>query len=149
MKRITITAVLLSTAIGCTTSQSATGGRAAREGNGTVTGIISLADEVGPRSGDFCEGLTVKVTPANAPADALGDRMVRLSRNRCSYQITHLPSGGEALQLTVTPSPAWTCGNGATPTVSPEPKALTLRDYQTETLDFRVSCPAPAAQTTP
>ena len=44
---------------------------------------------------------------------------------------------------------ACTCANGATPTLSPEPKALTLRDYQTETRDFRVSCEAPAAQATP
>lgn len=148
MKRITITVLLLSTTIGCSTSQSATGGRVAREGNGTVTGIITLADEVGPKSGDFCSGLAVKVTPAGAPTDALGDGMVKVSRNRCSYQITHLPNGSE-LQLAVTPSTAWQCANGATPTVSPEPKSLTLRDYQTETRDFRVSCEAPAAQTTP
>jgi hypothetical protein len=148
MYRITI-AVLLSTAIGCSTSRSATGGLAAREGNGTVAGIITLANEVTPRTGDFCEGVTVKVTPSGAPEDTLGDRMVKVSRSRCSYQVAHLPTDAE-LQLAVTPSAAWRCDNGATPTLAPEPRALTLRDYETLTRDFRVSCPAPeAAPATP
>ncbi len=145
MKRITITLLLLSTTIGCSTSQSATGGSVAREGNGTVAGIVKLAEEMGPMSGDFCEGLTVKVTHASEPQEVLGDGMVKTSRSRCSYQITHLPNGSELL-LTVTPSPAWQCSNGATPTITPEPTALTLADYQTDTRDFRVSCEAPSAQ---
>lgn len=145
MNRITIAVLLLSTAAGCGTSRNATGG--AREGSGTVTGIITLADEVGPKTGDFCAGLGVKVTPAGAPEDVLGDRMVRVSRGRCSYQISNLPSGGEQLELSVTPSSAWQCDNGATPTLTPAPQALQLEDYQAVTRDFRVSCTAPSAET--
>jgi hypothetical protein len=148
MYRITI-AVLLSTAIGCSTSRSATGGLAAREGNGTVAGIIALSEGVSPGTGDFCAGVTVKVTPSSTSEDALGDRMVKMSRNRCSYQVARLPNDAE-LQLAVTPSAAWSCDNGATPTLTPEPQALTLRDYETLTRDFRVSCPvAEAAPATP
>jgi hypothetical protein len=143
MNRITIAVLMLSTAAGCGTSRSATGG--VREGNGAVTGIITLADEVGPKTGDFCAGLDVRVAPTGAPEEALGNRTVRVSRGRCSYQIANLPSGGEQLMFTVKPSPAWQCGNGATPTLTPEPQALQLRDYQTETRDFRVSCTAPSA----
>jgi hypothetical protein len=143
MYRITI-AVLLSTAIGCSTSRSATGGRAAREGNGTVTGLITLADGVVPGTGDYCAGVTVKVTPAEATEDMLGDRMVKVSRGRCSYQVAHLPTDTQ-LQLAVTPSAAWSCENGATPTLAPEAQPLTLRDYETLTRDFRVSCAAPEA----
>ncbi|HEX5754473.1 MAG TPA: hypothetical protein VFZ09_50280 [Archangium sp.] len=145
MNRITIAVLLLSAATGCGTSRSATG--SAREGNGTVTGIITLADEVGPKTGDFCAGLDVRVTPTGAPQEVLGDRMVRVSRGRCSYQVANLPAGSEPLAFSVKPPPAWQCANGATPTVTPEPRELTLRDYQTETRDFRVSCTAPSAGT--
>jgi hypothetical protein len=145
MNRITMAVLLLSAAAGCTTSRSATGG--AREGSGTVTGIITLADEVGPKTGDFCTGLDVRVTPTGAPEEVLGNRMTRVSRGRCSYQIANLPSGGEALAFAVKLPATWQCGNGATPTVTPEPQTLTLRDYQTETRDFRVSCTAPSAGT--
>jgi hypothetical protein len=144
MNRIAIAVLLLSTAAGCGTSRNATGG--AREGSGTVTGIITLAEEVGPKEGDFCAGLAVKVTPAGAPEEVLGNRMVRVSRGRCSYQISNLPSGGEQLALTVTPSPAWQCANGATPTVTLEQQPLQLKDYQTATRDFSVSCTAPTAE---
>lgn len=144
MYRITI-AVLLFTAAGCSTTQGATGGRASREGNGTVAGVISLAEGVSPKTGELCEGVAVKVTSPTTAEEALGTRMVKPSRGRCSYQVTDLPSTGETLRLTVTPSPAWRCDNGATPTLTPEPVTLTLRDHQTETRDFRVSCPAPNA----
>ncbi|PTL83472.1 hypothetical protein [Vitiosangium sp. GDMCC 1.1324] len=147
MKRITITILLLATAAGCSTNRSATGGRAAREGNGTVTGIIMLGEGVGPKTGDFCEGLTVKVTHASAPEDVLGDRMVKVSRGRCSYQVAHLPSGGEELQFTVTPSSAWKCDNGTAPTISSAPQSIKLQNWQTLTQDFRVTCEAPAAAT--
>ncbi|HYO67324.1 MAG TPA: hypothetical protein VEU33_14705 [Archangium sp.] len=145
MNRITIAVLMLSAATGCGTSRSATGG--AREGSGTVTGIITLAEQVGPKTGDFCSGLGVQVTPAGAPEEVLGNRTVRVSRGRCSYQVAGLPSGGEALAFSVTLPSAWQCSNGATPTVTPEPQTLTLRDYQTETRDFRVSCTAPSAGT--
>ncbi|WP_375768809.1 hypothetical protein NR798_45225 [Archangium gephyra] len=147
MKRIAIAVLLLSTAAGCGTSRSATGG--AREGSGTVTGIITLADEVGPKEGDFCAGLAVKVTPAGAPEDVLGNRTVRVSRGRCSYQVSNLPSGGEQLQLSVTPPPAWQCGNGATLTLTPEAQPLQLKDYQTATRDFQASCTTPSAAPSP
>lgn len=148
MNRIAIAVLLLSTATGCGTSRHATGG--AREGSGTVTGIITLADGVGPKTGDFCEGLGVRVTPAGAPEDALGNPMVKVSRGRCSYQIGNLPSGGESLQLFVTPSLAWRCDNGATPTITPAEQELQLQEYQAETRDFRVSCTeASAGDSTP
>ncbi|WNG41091.1 hypothetical protein F0U61_50865 [Archangium violaceum] len=146
MNRITIAVLMLSTAVGCGTSRSATGGRAEREGNGTVTGIISLADEVGPKTGDYCEGLAVKVAYADAPEDVLGSRMVKVSRGRCSYQVTGLPSDGPELQLTVAPSPAWKCANAGTPTLKPEQQTLKLKDYQAETRDFRVTCETSAAE---
>ncbi|WNG61923.1 hypothetical protein F0U59_49855 [Archangium gephyra] len=146
MNRITIAVLVLSAAAtACGTSRSATGG--AREGSGTVTGIITLADEVSPKTGDFCSGLNVRVTPTGAPEDVLGNGTVRTSRSRCSYQIANLPSGGESLAFSVKLPAAWQCGNGATPTVTPEPQTLQLRDYQTETRDFRVSCTAPSAGT--
>ena len=147
MNRIAIAVLLLSTAAGCATSRNATGG--AREGSGTVTGIITLADEVGPKTGDFCAGLNVKVTPTGASEDVLGNRMVKVSRGRCSYQVSNLPSGGEQLELSVTPSPAWQCDNGATPTLTPAAQALQLQDYQTATRDFQASCTAPSAAPTP
>lgn len=150
MKRITIAVLLLSTAVGCSTSQSATGGRAAREGSGTVTGVITLAEELGPKTGDFCSGLTVQVSSPSVPGESLGSRMVRTSRGRCSYEITHLPSGGPELQLSVTPPSTWQCGNGGTPTLNPAQQTLKLRDYQADTRDFRVSCETAApAQATP
>lgn len=73
--------------------------------------------------------------------------MVRVSRSRCSHQLANLPSGGELLTFTVKPSPAWQCANGATPTLTPEPQTLQLKDDQTETHDFRVTCAAPTAGT--
>ncbi|MFY0572347.1 hypothetical protein ACN28E_52100 [Archangium lansingense] len=150
MNRIAIAILLLTTAAGCGTSRNATGG--AREGNGTVTGIITLADEVGPKTGDFCANLGLKVTPAGTPEDVLGNRTVRVSRGRCSYHVNNLPSGGEQLALSVSPSPAWQCANGATPTITPDAQPLQLKDYQAETRDFRVSCTEPtgeASTTTP
>lgn len=148
MNRITIAVLLLSTAAGCSASRNANVTEGMREdGSGTVTGIITLAEEVGPKTGDFCAGLDVRVTPTGAPGNVLGNRTVRVSRGRCSYQVSNLPSGGEQLAFSVKPSTAWQCANGATPTLTPEPGTLQLKDYQTETRDFRVTCTAPSAGT--
>jgi hypothetical protein len=65
--------------------------------------------------------------------------MVKQSKERCLYVVSSLPSDAE-LRLEVSPGTAWRCEDGQSPTLTPKPRALKLRDYETATRDFGATC---------
>ena len=138
MYRIATAAAVIVALTGCSgMSRSQVGDR---EGNASVTGIVSLPGSGFQKGEDPCEGLRVQVSHAGAQAaDALGNVQLRQSRGRCMYQVANLPTHAE-LQMTVTPGAAWKCDNGATPTLTPATASLKLHDYQAATRDFTVAC---------
>ncbi|MDC0712379.1 hypothetical protein POL68_28205 [Stigmatella sp. ncwal1] len=135
MLRTTASALFL-TLLGCASSM---GARLEREGNATLTGIVVLSTpglEVGKTP---CDGLKLQVAHAREPANALGNLLVKPSRGRCLYVLSNLPSQAD-LVLTVTASPDWRCETGHAPALTPPQVESRLRDYETATRDFRVTC---------
>lgn len=146
MYRIATAAAVVVALTGCSgMSRSQVGDR---NGNATITGIVSLPSSGFQKGGDACEGVRVQVARAGAEAaDSLGNVQLKESRGRCMYVASAIPSGSE-LQVTVTPGTAWKCDNGATPTLTPAQSAVKLADYQTATRDFAVACGESASQST-
>lgn len=134
MYRIAVAALIVA-ATGCATTGGGAGGPG---GNAAVTGVVRLPES--GLQGNPCDSLRVMVSTAGATA-ALGDAQVKLSRGRCSYTVSNLPSNSE-LQIGVTPGADLKCASGAAPTATPEPAALKLRDYETATRDFQLACGA-------
>ena len=133
----TSAAALFLALLGCASHPGAH--RLEREGTATLTGIVALSTpglEVGKSP---CAGLKVQVAHAREPDNALGNLLVKPSRGRCLYVTSSLPSQAD-LVLTVTASPDWRCDAGAAPVLTPNPVELRLRDYETATRDFRLTC---------
>lgn len=129
------TALLLAT--GCASGTGAE--RLEREGNASLTGVISAPPSPVRQGSTSCAGVRVHVAHVSEPSRALGSTMVKQSRERCFYVVTNLPSEAE-LQLEVTLSPSWRCEDGQAPVLKPEPGAVKLHDYETATRDFRATC---------
>ncbi|MDY7230260.1 hypothetical protein [Hyalangium rubrum] len=135
--RLTTAALLLATT-GCASLLGAA--RLEREGNATLTGVV-----VPPAGGEVrkeatsCAGVTARVSHVSEPENALGSLMVKQSRGRCLYVVSNLPSNAE-LHLEVSPGTTWRCGDGEAPQLTPAPRAVKLRDYETATRDFRAVC---------
>ncbi|ADO68362.1 hypothetical protein [Stigmatella aurantiaca] len=135
MLRTTASALFLAL-VGCASS---TGARLEREGNATLTGIVALSTpglEVGKTP---CAGLKIHVAHSREPENALGNLLVKPSRGRCLYVLSNLPSQAN-LVLKVTASPDWRCETGPAPELTPPQVEQRLRDYETATRDFRVTC---------
>jgi len=144
MYRIATAAAVVVALTGCSgLSRSQVGDR---DGNASITGIVSLPGSGFQKGEDPCEGVQVQVTHAGADA-SVGSVQLKQSRGRCLYVASSIPSNAE-LQVAVTPGTAWKCDNGATPTLTPATASLKLRDYQTATRDFTVACGESPAQTT-
>ena len=146
MYRIATAAAVVVALTGCSgMSRSQVGDR---DGNASITGIVSLPGSGFQKGEDPCEGVQVQVTHAGAQAaDSVGSVQLKQSRGRCLYVASSIPSNAD-LQVTVTPSTAWKCDNGATPALTPASVSLKLRDYQTATRDFAVACGEAASQNT-
>lgn len=103
-----------------------------------VNGVIKLpSDGRGQFSSNSCEDVVVKVV-AQDGRETLGHPFVRASRGRCSYQVDKLPAS-TPMTVSVEPSPAWHCANGAAPSISAS-GPITLREYEGKTTDFTVVC---------
>ena len=136
MSRIAVAALVL-VATGCATTPGGGG-----QGNATVTGMVRLPESGMQQVGSPCDQLQVVVSSPSAPSNALGRAMVKASRgNRCSFTVSSLPSGTE-LQVGVATDSGLKCDNGATPTITPAPSAVTLGNYATVTRDFALTCGA-------
>lgn len=113
--------------------------RLEREGNASLTGVLSAAPSAVRQGSTSCAGVRIHVTHASDPSRPLGDMMVKKSRERCLYVVSHLPSDAE-LRLEVSTGSVWRCEDGQVPTLTPRPGSFKLRDYETVTRDFRVTC---------
>lgn len=113
--------------------------RLEREGNASLTGVLSAAPSAVRQGNTSCAGVRVHVTHASEPSRPLGNVMVKQSRERCLYVVSNLPSDAE-LRLEVSPGSVWRCEGGQMPTLTPRPGAFRLRDYETATRDFRATC---------
>ncbi len=130
-------ATLALTAVACATGAGAR--RLEREGNATLTGIIVPPPSEVRKESTSCSGVMVRAAHVSAPDTALGNLLVKPSRGRCLYVLSNLPSEAE-LQVSVRPSAAWRCEGGSPPRLRPAPHEVKLRDYETATRDFRVTC---------
>lgn len=133
----TMTAAFCLATAGCASGAGAQ--RLEREGNASLTGVLSAAPSAVRQGSTSCAGVRVHVTHASEPSFPLGNVMVKQSRERCLYVVSSLPSDAE-LRLEVSPGSVWRCEDGQTPTLTPRPGAFKLRDYETATRDFRVTC---------
>jgi hypothetical protein len=113
--------------------------RLEREGSATLTGVVVPPAREVRKQDTSCAGVTARVTHVNVPEDVLGTVMVKEIRGRCLFVVSSLPSDAQ-LRLTVSPATAWRCEDGEPPTLTPEPRVLKLRDYETATRDFRATC---------
>lgn len=113
--------------------------RLEREGNASLTGVLSLAADEVRQGSTSCAGVRVQVTHAGEPTQPLGSVMVKQSRGRCLYVVSNLPSNTE-LRLELSPGTLWRCEDGQAPTLAPKPGSFSLRDYETATRDFRATC---------
>lgn len=129
------TALLLAT--GCASGTGAE--RLEREGNASLTGVITAPPSVVRQGSTSCAGVRIRVAHVSEPSQALGSTMVKQSRERCLYVVTNLPSEAE-LQLEVGLSSSWRCEDGQAPTLKPTPGGVKLHDYETATRDFRATC---------
>jgi hypothetical protein len=134
---LTITAAFCLATVGCASGAGTQ--RLEREGNASLTGVLSSAPSSVRQGNTSCAGVRVNVTHASEPSQPLGNVMVKQSRQRCLYVVSSLPSDAE-LRLEVSPGSAWRCEDGQAPTLTPRPGSFKLRDYETATRDFRVTC---------
>lgn len=136
MYRIAVAALVLA-ATGCAT----TGGGGSRSGNANIVGVVKLPQS-GLQTGGACDQVKVVVSSPSTPSNALGEAMVKASRGgRCSFTVSGVPSDVD-LQVGLAVDGGLKCANGATPTISPEPSAVKLKDYGTANRDFTLSCGA-------
>lgn len=129
------TALLLAT--GCASGTGAE--RLEREGNASLTGVISAPPGTVRQGSTSCAGVRIHVAHVSEPSRALGSTLVKQSRERCLYVVSNLPSEAE-LQLEVSLSSGWRCEDGQAPVLKPKPGVLKLHDYETATRDFRATC---------
>lgn len=113
--------------------------RLERDGNASLTGVLSMAPHSVRQENTSCAGVRIHVTHVSEPSQPLGNVLVKQNRGRCLYVVSNLPSDAE-LRLEVSPGPVWRCEDGQTPTLTPKPGTFKLRDYETATRDFRVTC---------
>lgn len=89
-----------------------------------------------PESAEKCEGLTVT---ARDGANTIAAAVVRTSRQRCSYQLSALPSDVE-LTLDIHTPEAWSCDSGSELKLEPAAAPIKLKEREMRTADFRVRC---------
>jgi hypothetical protein len=134
---LTMTAAFCLATAGCASGAGTQ--RLEREGNASLTGVLSAAPGAVRQGNTSCAGVRVYVAHVSEPSQPLGTVMVKQSRGRCLYVVSHLPSDAE-LQLELSLGPTWRCEDGQTPTLTPKPGSFKLRDYETATRDFRATC---------
>jgi hypothetical protein len=132
-----VAAALFLVAAGCASNEGAR--PLEREGNATLTGIVTPPSGGGQTGSPSCTGVMVRVFHTSEPTRPLGRVMVRQSRERCLDVVSSLPSNAE-LRLEVIPGMSWRCQGEAAPTLAPRPGTVRLRDYETATRDFRATC---------
>ena len=108
-------------------------------GNATLLGVIALPESVQGQA-NACDGLAVTASLAQDPNVLVGRGVVRSSRNRCTYQISNLPSGKE-LKLNVQAPASWTCANGQPVNVAPN-DTLQLSNMESRNRDLNAACSA-------
>lgn len=137
MSRVVVVALFAAVAaVGCGTTKS-TEATSMYGGSGKVVGVVALP-ATGLGTAAPCDALQVKATYAES-GDAVGKVVVRQSRNRCSYEVTRVPTDA-AVKLEVVPQ-GLQCEGGAQATAS-EAQVMQLQYGQTKLADFRVSCGA-------
>jgi hypothetical protein len=108
-------------------------------GNATLMGVVSVPESVQGQA-DACEGLSITASLADK-ADVLVSRgVVRQSRNRCTYQLSGLPTDTE-IKLNIETPASWTCGDGQAATVSPT-DSLKLSNFESRNRDLSAACSA-------
>lgn len=139
MRTSRLPAALASLAVLAACASCAGPQRLEREGSATLTGVVAPPRAgVSPQS-TSCAGVTARVAHVSEPERGLGTAVVKELRGRCLFVISQLPSHAELL-LTVSPATPWQCADGQPPRLTPEPRVLKLRDYETATHDFRATC---------
>jgi hypothetical protein len=113
--------------------------RLEREGNATLTGVVVPPRGWVSKQSTSCAGVMARVAHVSEPENLLGNIMVKELRGRCLFVVSRLPSDAE-LRLTVSPGREWRCEDGAPPSLTPAPRVVKLRDYETVTRDFRATC---------
>jgi hypothetical protein len=134
---LTVTAALCLALTGCALGAGTQ--RLERDGNASLTGILSTGPRAVRQGNTSCAGVRLDVTHVSEASRPLGNVLVKQSRERCLYVVSNLPSDAE-LRLEVSPGSVWRCEDGQTPTLTPKPGTFKLRDYETATRDFRVTC---------
>lgn len=108
-------------------------------GNATLLGVVALPESVQGQA-SACEGLLITASPAGEENVFLSRAVVRQSRNRCSYQLSGLPTDTD-LKINVQAPASWTCANGQAVSVSPN-DTVKLSNLESRNRDLQAACSA-------
>jgi hypothetical protein len=127
--------------VACATSTALPDERLTDTYSGTVSGVITLPPSVS--SSAACSSLTVFATADDGKGGApirLGRPSVHPGNDRCSFEISNLPSD-VTLGLHVDAPASVICGSDATLDIQAQGEsAFSLRGTQERTVDFRAQC---------
>ncbi|HET9451823.1 MAG TPA: hypothetical protein VFO83_13105 [Aggregicoccus sp.] len=138
MRRLIAAAVVAGS---CLVSACATGPQVSstHRGNATVLGVVSVPESVQGQA-DACEGLSVTASLAGDANVLVSRGVVRQSRNRCTYELSGLPTDTE-IKLNVQTPASWTCANGQAVSVVPA-DSLKLGNFESRNRDLTAACSA-------